>query len=76
MVDGRLYLFGKPIGPGMMRANIAAMKSEADQNWSKVSKDAGPGSAGLHEKHGRIEIAPTGLRLSVLAAGRRGAPDF
>jgi YHS domain-containing protein len=38
VVDGRLYLFGKPNGPGLMRANIATMKSEADQNWSKVSK--------------------------------------
>jgi YHS domain-containing protein len=37
VVDGRLYLFGKPIGPGLMKANPAAMKSQADENWSKVS---------------------------------------
>ncbi len=42
VVDGRLYLFGKPIGPGLMRANIATMKNEADQNWSKVSKMPAP----------------------------------
>jgi YHS domain-containing protein len=37
VVDGRLYLFGKPIGPGLMKADPVAMKSQADQNWSKVS---------------------------------------
>ena len=37
VVDGRLYLFGKPIGPGLMTADPAAMKRQADENWSKVS---------------------------------------
>src|SRR5262249_16432670 len=37
VVDGRLYLFGKPIGPGLMSKDPAAMKSQADENWSKVS---------------------------------------
>jgi YHS domain-containing protein len=38
VVDGRLYLFGQPIGPDRMRADPAAMKSEADENWPKVSR--------------------------------------
>jgi YHS domain-containing protein len=38
MIDGRLYLFGKPIGPGMMSANAAAIRRQADENWSKVSQ--------------------------------------
>ena len=42
VVDGRLYLFGKPIGPDLMKADPAAMKSQADKNWSKVSKLPAP----------------------------------
>jgi YHS domain-containing protein len=38
VVDGRLYLFGKPIGPGLMKADPAAMKRQADGNWSNVSR--------------------------------------
>jgi len=38
VVDGRLYLFGASIGPGLMRADAAGMKNKADENWSKVSK--------------------------------------
>jgi YHS domain-containing protein len=38
VVDDRLYLFGRPIGPGLMKADPAGMKSLADENWSKVSK--------------------------------------
>jgi len=38
VVDGRLYLFGQPVGPDLMRADPAAMKSEADKNWPKVSR--------------------------------------
>ena len=37
VVDGRLYLFGKPIGPGLMTAD-PAMKNKADESWPKVSK--------------------------------------
>jgi YHS domain-containing protein len=37
VIDDRLYLFGKPIGPGLMKADPAAMKSQADENWTKVS---------------------------------------
>lgn len=37
VVDGRLYLFGKPIGPGLMRAD-PAMTSKADKEWPKVSQ--------------------------------------
>jgi YHS domain-containing protein len=35
--DGRLYLFGGPQGPDLMRANAAVMKSSADRNFSAVS---------------------------------------
>jgi YHS domain-containing protein len=35
--DGRLYLFGGPQGPALMRAD-AAMKSTADKNFSTVSR--------------------------------------
>jgi YHS domain-containing protein len=38
VIDGRLYLFGKPIGPDLMKADPAAMKSQADEKWSNVSK--------------------------------------
>jgi YHS domain-containing protein len=38
VVDGRLYLFGKSIGPDLMRADPAAMKREADKNWPSVSQ--------------------------------------
>jgi hypothetical protein len=38
VVDGKLYLFGKSIGPGLMRADPVAMKHRADQNWPAVSK--------------------------------------
>jgi YHS domain-containing protein len=37
VVDGRLYLFGAPIGPALMSKDAAAMKRQADENWSKVS---------------------------------------
>jgi YHS domain-containing protein len=42
VVDGRLYLFGKPVGPGMMTADAATIKRAADENWSRVSKLASP----------------------------------
>ena len=42
VVDGRLYLFGKPIGPDKMKADPAAMKSQADKNWPEVSKLPAP----------------------------------
>ena len=42
VVNGRLYLFGVPIGPGLMSADPVAMKSKADENWPKVSQIAGP----------------------------------
>ena len=45
VVDGRLYLFGKPIGPELMKADPAAMKNQADKNWSKVSQPAVPAAA-------------------------------
>jgi YHS domain-containing protein len=38
VVDGRLYLFGKSIGPGLMKADPAAMKHQADKNWPTVSR--------------------------------------
>ncbi len=37
VVDGRLHLSGKPIGPGLMARDPAAMKGRADANWPKVS---------------------------------------
>jgi len=42
VVDGRLYLFGRPIGPGLMSKDPAAMKNEADKNWPKVSNLPAP----------------------------------
>jgi YHS domain-containing protein len=38
VVDGRLYLFGGPPGPGLMAADPVAMKAKADESWSKVSQ--------------------------------------
>jgi|tagenome__1003787_1003787.scaffolds.fasta_scaffold20836105_2 hypothetical protein len=38
VVDGRLYLFGKPVGPGLMAANPANLKRLADENWAQVSR--------------------------------------
>jgi YHS domain-containing protein len=42
VVDGRLYLFGQPVGPGKMKVDPAAMKSQADENWLKVSRLPAP----------------------------------
>lgn len=42
VVDGRLYLFGKPIGPSLMSKDPAVMKSQADENWPKVSQLPAP----------------------------------
>jgi YHS domain-containing protein len=42
VVDDRLYLFGGPAGPDLMRANPAAMKGMADQNWPAVSQMQDP----------------------------------
>ena len=39
--DGRLYLFGKPVGPNLMRTD-ASMKGTADKNWSAVSRLPNP----------------------------------
>jgi YHS domain-containing protein len=36
VLDGRLYLFGKPIGPQLMSSD-PGMKTRADENWPKVS---------------------------------------
>jgi YHS domain-containing protein len=33
--DGRLHLFGKSIGPDLMRKDPAGMKARADANWPK-----------------------------------------
>ena len=41
VVDGRLYLFGGPAGPGLMRAD-ALMKGRADESWPRVSKLPSP----------------------------------
>ena len=30
------------MGPGLMRADVAAIKSTADENWSKVSRLPNP----------------------------------
>jgi YHS domain-containing protein len=38
VLDGKLYLFGKSIGPGLMRADPVGMKRKADGKWSAVSK--------------------------------------
>jgi YHS domain-containing protein len=37
VVDGRLYLFGQPVGPDRMSKDPSGMKGQADENWSKVS---------------------------------------
>jgi YHS domain-containing protein len=42
VVDGRLYLFGNPAGPGRMSKDLAAMKAQADENWPKVSQLPAP----------------------------------
>ena len=42
VVDGRLYLFGGPLGPGLMSADPAAMKSKADESWPNVSRLPNP----------------------------------
>jgi hypothetical protein len=37
VVDDRLFLFGKPVGPGLMTSDPRTMRSRADENWPKVS---------------------------------------
>jgi YHS domain-containing protein len=41
VVDGRLYLFGGPAGPGAMAAD-STMTRRADENFPKVSRLPGP----------------------------------
>jgi YHS domain-containing protein len=41
VVDGRLYLFGRPIGPGLMSKD-KAMNARADENWPKVARQPAP----------------------------------
>ena len=36
--DGKLHIFGKPIGPGLMKNDLEAMKHKADTNFPKVSE--------------------------------------
>ena len=38
VVDDRLYLFGSPVGPDVMRTDPATMRSKADSNWPTVSQ--------------------------------------
>jgi YHS domain-containing protein len=40
--DDRLYLFGKPIGPGLMSADPATMQFQAEGNWPQVSQQPSP----------------------------------
>jgi YHS domain-containing protein len=42
VADGRLYLFGRPIGPALMSEDPAAMRNKADANWAKVSQLPAP----------------------------------
>lgn len=42
VLDGKLYLFGKSIGPGLMRADPVGMKRKADANWPVVSRLPAP----------------------------------
>jgi YHS domain-containing protein len=42
IVGGRLYLFGKPIGPDLMRKDSEGMKRRADDKWPKVSQLPNP----------------------------------
>jgi YHS domain-containing protein len=37
VVDGRLYLFGAPVGPSL-KADAVAITRKADENWPKVSR--------------------------------------
>jgi YHS domain-containing protein len=37
VVDGRLYLFGQPVGPSLM-SNDTGMKNRADEKWPKASR--------------------------------------
>jgi YHS domain-containing protein len=37
VVDERLYLFGQPVGPGRMSKDPAAIRSQGDENWPRVS---------------------------------------
>jgi hypothetical protein len=34
--DGRLHIFGKPIGPNLMRHDPDGMKAKADLNWQAL----------------------------------------
>lgn len=42
VIDGRLYLFGNPIGPSRMSEDPVAMKGKADASWPKVSQLPAP----------------------------------
>jgi YHS domain-containing protein len=51
VVDGRLYLFGAPVGATMMAKNPSGMKKQADENWSRVSQLPAPSADGASGKH-------------------------
>jgi len=36
--DGRLHLFGKPIGPGLMQKDPKGIAARAEKNWKRVSE--------------------------------------
>lgn len=36
--DDRLYVFGKPIGPGILSADPVGVKARAEKNWARFSE--------------------------------------
>jgi len=44
--DGKLYLFGKPIGPGKFSSNLGENVARANENWQRVQHGEAPALAG------------------------------
>jgi len=42
VADGRLYLFGAPVGATLMKSDPAAMTRKAEENWPKISQAPDP----------------------------------
>jgi YHS domain-containing protein len=45
ITDGKLYLFGKSIGPGKFSANLGENVARANENWRRVGQGEAPAAA-------------------------------
>ena len=71
VVDGRLYLFGKPIGPGLM-SRSSGHEEPGGQKLVESLTPADPAAAGLHAGAGEHNSRPTSRPPSAPPVDTRG----